>query len=163
MINVEEIRKDFPIFKRFEKENIVYLDNAATTQKPKSVIDSVVDFYENHNSNVHRGVYRVGEEATDLYNRSRENVAKFIGASENQIIFVRNATEALNLAASGLTSMLKEGDEVLISRMEHHSNIVPWQIQGAARKLNLKFIEWLQFFRQFPCSPDIVSVLCPHC
>ena len=100
MINVEEIRKDFPIFKRFEKENIVYLDNAATTQKPKSVIDSVVDFYENHNSNVHRGVYRVGEEATDLYNRSRENVAKFIGASENQIIFVRNATEALNLAAS---------------------------------------------------------------
>ena len=141
MINVEEIRKDFPIFKRFEKENIVYLDNAATTQKPKSVIDSIVDFYENHNSNVHRGVYRVGEEATDLYNRSRENVAKFIGASENQIIFVRNATEALNLAASGLTSMLKEGDEVLISRMEHHSNIVPWQIQTVARNLNLKFID----------------------
>ena len=141
MINVEEIRKDFPIFRRFERDGIIYLDNAATTQKPKAVIDSIVDFYENHNSNVHRGVYRVGEEATDLYNKSRENVAKFIGASANNIVFVRNATEGLNLAASGLTSKLNEGDEVLISRMEHHSNIVPWQIQSANRKVRLKFIE----------------------
>ena len=141
MINVDEIRKDFPIFKRFEREGIVYLDNAATTQKPKSVIDSIVNFYENHNSNVHRGVYRIGEEATEMYNQSRENIAKFVGAKANSIIFVRNATEALNLTASGLASMMKEGDEVLVSRMEHHSNIVPWQIQAANRKIRLKFIE----------------------
>ncbi|MCL5888381.1 MAG: SufS family cysteine desulfurase [Candidatus Thermoplasmatota archaeon] len=141
MINVDEIRKDFPIFKRFEREGIVYLDNAATTQKPRSVIDSVVNFYENHNSNVHRGVYRIGEEATELYNRSRENIAKFVGAKANNIVFVRNATEALNLTASGLVSVMGEGDEVLVSRMEHHSNIVPWQIQAANRKIGLKFIE----------------------
>ncbi len=141
MIDVEKIREDFPIYKRFLREGIIYLDNAATTQKPISVINAIVDYYENHNSNVHRGVYRVGEEATDLYNGSRENIANFIKAKPENIVFVRNATEGLNLAASGLVSLLNDGDEILLSRMEHHSNIVPWQIQSTRKNIRLKFIE----------------------
>ncbi len=139
-MDVESIREDFPIFKRFLREGIIYLDNAATTQRPYAVINAVTDFLENHYANVHRGVYRVGEEATELYNKSREKIATFVGGKPSNIVFVRNATEALNLGASGLSSMLKPGDEVLISRMEHHSNIVPWQLLKGRNKFELKFI-----------------------
>ncbi len=123
----ERIKEDFPIFHNLG-ENFTYLDSAATSQKPYSVINALSDFYSRHNSNVHRGIYRLSEEATDLYGRSRENVSRFIGSSDpRQIVFVRNTTEALNLLAYSLGHDLVEGDEILLTIMEHHSNIVPWQ------------------------------------
>ncbi len=141
MFDPEEIRSHFPIFKRFEKEGIIYLDNAATTQKPSEVIEAIVSYYENSNSNVHRGVYRIGEEATDLYNKSRENIASFIGGKPEGTIFVRNATEGLNLAASSLSRMIGKDGEIIVSRMEHHSNIVPWQIASQNTGIRLKMME----------------------
>jgi cysteine desulfurase/selenocysteine lyase len=141
LIDVDEIRDHFPIFKRFKAEGIIYLDNAATTQKPREVINAIVNYYENHNSNVHRGVYRIGEESTELYNKSRENIGAFIGAKPQNIIFVRNATEGLNLAASGVVSMMKDRGEVLLSQMEHHSNIVPWQIQAQRKNIKINYIQ----------------------
>lgn len=127
MLSSEQIKKDFPFFNK-EGNNLIFLDNAATTQKPGTVIEAISDFYTNHNSNVHRGIYRLSEEATDLYWHSRENVSSFIGSKDpRQLVFVRNATEALNLLAYTLGKGLKSGDEVLLTIMEHHSNIVPWQ------------------------------------
>lgn len=129
MIFSDEIKKDFPIFdRRFDSQELVYLDNAATTQKPRQVIDAVSDFYRNHNSNVHRGIHKLSEDATLLYDDSRKNIANFIGAREDrELVFVRNTTEALNLLSYTLGRSLRSGDEVLLSVMEHHSNIVPWQ------------------------------------
>ena len=129
MLNPAKIKNDFPIFRRkIEGKEIIYLDNAATTQKPKSVIDAIKDYYENFNSNVHRGIYKLSEEATDMYEKARRNVSDFIGGTDpNGLVFVRNATEALNLLASSIGQSLKRDDEVLITLMEHHSNIVPWQ------------------------------------
>lgn len=128
MIFSDDIKKDFPIFNRkFNSHDIVYLDNAATTQKPIQVIEAISDFYRNHTSNVHRGIHRLSEEATVMFDSSRKNIAEFIGARENELIFVRNTTEALNFLSYTLGRSLKEGDEVLLSVMEHHSNIVPWQ------------------------------------
>lgn len=125
MFDAESLRKDFPMFRERE---IVYLDNAATTQKPQRVIDAVSDYYRNSYSNVHRGVYRLSEEATGLYENARENISGFVNAgTENSLIFVRNTTEALNLLSYSLGHDLKSGDEVLLTQMEHHSNIVPWQ------------------------------------
>ncbi len=135
-----EIREHFPIFKRFGREGIVYLDNAATTQKPTEVIEAVVDFYTNYCSNVHRGVYRLGEEATEKFNKARENIGNFIGAKDNEIVFVRNTTEALNLLANSLGSKLGEGDEIILSNSEHHSNIVPWQMLRERKNVKIKFI-----------------------
>lgn len=127
MLSSEQIKKDFPFFAR-DGNNLNFLDNAATTQKPEVVIEAVSDFYRNHNSNVHRGIYRLSEEATDLYWHSRENISSFIGSRDpRQIVFVRNTTEALNLLAYTLGKGLHSGDEVLLTIMEHHSNIVPWQ------------------------------------
>ncbi|MGC9122999.1 MAG: cysteine desulfurase [Thermoplasmata archaeon] len=127
-MNVERIREDFPIFKRLiNGRRIVYLDNAATTQKPYDVINSIKEYYENYNANVHRSIYSLGENSTELYENSRRNVAKFINADENEIIFTRNTTEGLNLLSFSLFfSFLKRDDKILISMMEHHSNILPW-------------------------------------
>ncbi len=140
-IDVEEIRSHFPIFERFSRDNIIYLDNAATTQKPREVVEAITSFYYNSNSNVHRGVYRTGEEASELYNHSRENIAGFIGASPDELVFVRNATEALNIAATCLPELAGKDSEVLISRMEHHSNIVPWQIASKRVGITTKMME----------------------
>lgn len=131
MFNVEKIREDFPILKRkINGHDLVYLDNAATSQKPQSVIDLIADYYSCHNANVHRGVHTLAEEATGLYETARDKVAKFINArSASEIVFVRNTTEALNLVVwSWAKKNLKEGDEILLSEMEHHSNLVPWQL-----------------------------------
>ncbi len=123
----ERIKEDFPIFRNLGS-GYVYLDSAATSQKPMSVIKAISDFYLYNNSNVHRGIYRLSEEATEMYGRSRENVSNFIGSHDpGQIVFVRNATEALNLLSYTLGWELVSGDEILITIMEHHSNIVPWQ------------------------------------
>jgi cysteine desulfurase/selenocysteine lyase len=131
MFNVEKIRKDFPIL--HQKVNgypLVYLDNAATTQKPQMVIDAIKDYYEHYNSNVHRGVHDLSARATLAYENAREKIAHFIGArNSHECIFVRGTTEAINLVANSyFLPMLQEGDEIVLTHMEHHANIVPWQL-----------------------------------
>jgi cysteine desulfurase/selenocysteine lyase len=129
-IDVQRVRADFPILQRHVNGRpLIYLDNAATTQKPRQVIDALVDFYTNTNANVHRGVHTLSVEATDAYEAARERMARFIGAQHaEEIVFVRNTTEALNLVAvSWGRANLKPGDEILVSLLEHHSNLIPWQ------------------------------------
>lgn len=127
---VEKIRKDFPILER--KVNgypLVYLDNAATAQTPKQVMDAIVDYYSNYNANIHRGVHALSQEATDKYEQARIKIQKhFNAAKSHEIIFTSGTTHGINLVANGFSSILKEGDEILVSAMEHHSNIVPWQM-----------------------------------
>ncbi|HLG24665.1 MAG TPA: cysteine desulfurase [Candidatus Nanoarchaeia archaeon] len=138
-----ELRKDFPILDRkVHGRDLVYFDNAATSQKPKSVIDTIDFYYKNYNANVHRSIHSLGEQATEEYEKSREKVADFIKSPLPQnIIFTKNSTESLNLLAYSLTSKLKQGDEIVISQMEHHSNFVPWQQLAKQRGLKLNFIE----------------------
>ena len=137
-LDINKIRADFPIFTKHPK--LAYLDNAATSQKPQQVIDAVTTFYTDQNSNIHRGVYTLSQEATDTYEGVRAKVAKFINAhSANEIVFVRGATEAINLVAQTFGRVnVGEGDEVLITEMEHHSNIVPWQILCEEKGAKLK-------------------------
>ena len=127
--NLENIREDFPILdQEINGSPLAYFDNAASTQKPKAVIDAVKNYYEQNHSNVHRGVHSLSVRATELYEGSRKKIAQFINAnSPNEIIFTRGTTESINILASSLSGLVKEGDEILISTMEHHSNIVPWQ------------------------------------
>lgn len=131
MFNAQSIRDDFPILSTMMNDKpLIYLDNAATSQKPLSVIEAVEGFYKEGNANIHRGVFRLSEQATTQYEATRGRFAKFISAEkDSEIIFVKGVTEAINLISYGFTqSILKEGDEILISGMEHHANIVPWQI-----------------------------------
>ncbi len=141
---LDEIRNDFPILKRLVNgKPLVYLDNAATSQKPQAVIDALTQYYTFDNANIHRGLYFLSELATEQYESSRLKVKEFINAmSVSEIVFVRGATEAVNLVASSLsnTRHFNEGDEVIISNMEHHSNIVPWQFICEKNKLSLKVI-----------------------
>lgn len=127
---VEKIRKDFPILSR--KVNgypLVYFDNAATAQTPKQVMDVIVDYYSNYNANIHRGVHSLSQEATDKYEQSRIKIQKHFNARKaHEIIFTSGTTHGINLVANGFSSILEEGDEILVSAMEHHSNIVPWQM-----------------------------------
>ena len=142
--NFHDIKKDFPIFSRqINGRDLVYLDSAATTQKPIEVIDSITSYYKNCNSNIHRGIYSISIEATELYENARNTIAKFINAnSSREIIFTRNATEAINLVANAWVSAnLKEGDSIILTEMEHHSNLVPWQIIAKKLKLKLNFIK----------------------
>ena len=143
MIDIESIRGDFPILGReVYGKKLVYLDNAATTQKPRCVIDSISEAYTNVNANVHRGIHFLSQQATDMMEAARENVCRFIGAdSTEEIIFTRGTTESINLLASSFSqAFLKEGDEVVVSGMEHHSNIVPWQLQAERVGFRLKVI-----------------------
>ncbi|MDW0164593.1 MAG: cysteine desulfurase [Nitrososphaeraceae archaeon] len=130
IVNSYELRNDFPIFKKkINGKDLVYLDNASTTQKPYSVINSITDFYSNYNSNIHRAVYQLAEEATELYEQSRKKIANFINVRPEEIVFTRNTTESINLIAhSWARSNLKKDDVIAITEIEHHSNIVPWQI-----------------------------------
>ena len=130
IVNSYALRNDFPIFKKkINGKELVYLDNASTTQKPYSVIDSITDFYTNYNSNIHRAVYQLAEEATELYEQSRKKIANFINACPEEIVFTRNTTESINLIAhSWARSNLKKDDGIALTELEHHSNIVPWQI-----------------------------------
>ncbi|MGY8920115.1 MAG: aminotransferase class V-fold PLP-dependent enzyme [Flavobacteriales bacterium] len=129
-INVEEIRKDFPILKRkVNGKNLVYFDNAATSQTPKVVIDSIVSYYSNYNSNIHRGVHALSQEATDAYEDSRVKFQKHFNAKNSfEIIFTSGTTHSINLVANGFKKILKKDDEIIVSQLEHHSNIVPWQM-----------------------------------
>ena len=129
--DVERVRLDFPILEReVHGKRLVYLDNAASSQKPRAVIRAVSHYYESYNANIHRGVHTLSEEATSAYEEARAKVARFVGARETkEVVFVRGTTEAINLVAQAYTRpRLRPGDEILISHMEHHSNIVPWQI-----------------------------------
>lgn len=141
MYQIEDVRKDFPILsKTIYNKPLVYLDNAATTQKPLSVIEAMNNEYLNVNSNVHRGVHWLSQQATELHESARETLRKFINAkSTNEIIFTRGTTESINLvAASFVEGFMNAGDEVIVSEMEHHSNIVPWQLQMARKGIALK-------------------------
>ena len=143
MIDVDNIRRDFPILGReVYGKPLVYLDNAATTQKPQCVIDAITDAYCNVNANVHRGIHFLSQQATDMMEAARDKVRLFIGAgSTEEIIFTRGTTESINLLASSFAeAFLKEGDEIIISGMEHHSNIVPWQIQAGKYGFKIKVI-----------------------
>lgn len=143
MYDIQKIREDFPILDReVYGKPLIYLDNGATTQKPRQVVEAITDEYYSVNANVHRGVHFLSQQATELYEASRETVRRFINArSSNEIVFTRGTTESINLLASSFAdSQMKEGDEVIVSVMEHHSNIVPWQLQAARKGIVLKVI-----------------------
>lgn len=143
MYDVNKIREDFPILSRtVYGKPLVYLDNGATTQKPRCVVDAMVEEYYSVNANVHRGVHFLSQQATNLHEASRETVRRFINAgSTNEIVFTRGTTESINLVASSFVeSQMKEGDEVIVSVMEHHSNIVSWQLQAMRKGIVLKVI-----------------------
>ena len=130
VFNVTQIREDFPILQRqVNGKPLVYLDNAATSQKPKQVLDCIVDYYTRYNSNIHRGVHTLSQEATEAYEQARQKIQKHFNIAKSQeVIFTSGTTHGINLVANGFTDFLNEGDEVLVSAMEHHSNIVPWQM-----------------------------------
>lgn len=141
--DVQKIREDFPILSRsVYNKPLIYLDNGATTQKPRQVVESITDEYYSVNANVHRGVHFLSQQATNLHEASRETVRKFINARRiSEIVFTRGTTESINLVASTFAdSQMKEGDEVIVSVMEHHSNIVSWQLQAARKGIVLKVI-----------------------
>ncbi len=169
MIDIDKIRKDFPILqKQIHGKPLVYLDNAATTQKPKSVIDSIVEYYSEYNSNIHRGVHYLSQKATEKYEETRDIVQQFINAkSRDEIVFVRGATEAINLiAATYGVENINRNDEILISHMEHHSNIVPWQLlcERTGAKLTVAPIDddgsiiWEDFIRLLSARTKLVSI-----
>ncbi len=171
VLDVEKIRRDFPILKRrVHGKRLVYLDNAATTQKPKVVIDALVDYYTKYNSNVHRSVYTLGEEATAAYESARGKTARFVGAKPNELVFVRGTTEATNLVRFAWGEKnVKKGDVLVTTLMEHHSNIVPWQLLAKSRGATLKFVglqpdgtlDMVSFESLLREAPKLVAVT--HC
>ncbi|MEE1143456.1 MAG: cysteine desulfurase [Bacteroidales bacterium] len=141
-MDIKEIKKDFPILDiKVNNKPLIYLDNAATTQKPIQVIEAISDYYKNYNANVHRGVHTLSQIATDKFEAVREQIKNFINAKESsEIIYTRGTTESINLLASSLSYQLEEDDEIIISESEHHSNIVPWQIACQRTKAKLKVL-----------------------
>ena len=168
-LDIAALRKKFPILhQKINGNDLVYFDNAATTQKPKAVIQALVDYYSGYNSNIHRGIHTLAEKATHAFEETRVAAQHFIGASEKEeIIFVRGVTEAINLVANCLgRSLLKSGDEIILSGLEHHSNIVPWQIVAEERGAIIKVIpvtssgelDLLQFEKLLSGKTKVVSV-----
>ena len=153
MYDINKIRKDFPILSRkiYDKP-LVYLDNAATTQKPLCVLDAMREEYLNVNSNVHRGVHWMSQQATELHEAARETIRKFINArSTAEVVFTRGTTEGLNLIASSYSDgFMQTGDEVIVSEMEHHSNIVPWQLAAQRKGIVVKVIPCLLYTSPSP-------------
>ncbi|MDO5972253.1 cysteine desulfurase [Flavivirga aquimarina] len=142
MFNVQDIRKDFPILSRkVNGKSLVYFDNAATSQTPQQVIDAIIDYYANYNANIHRGVHTLSQEATDLYEQARQKIqAHFNAKFSHEIILTSGTTDSINLVANGFSSLLKKGDEIIVSALEHHSNIVPWQMLCERTGASLKVI-----------------------
>ncbi|AYN66170.1 cysteine desulfurase [Euzebyella marina] len=142
MLNAQKIRKDFPILSReVNGKPLVYLDNAATSQTPQQVIEVIVDYYSSYNANIHRGVHFLSQEATDKYEQARQKIQRHFNASKaKEIIFTSGTTHGINLVANGFSSLLQKGDEILVSAMEHHSNIVPWQMLAERTGAILKVI-----------------------
>ena len=146
MINVDKIREDFPILKRtVHGKPLVYFDNAATSQTPQIVIDAIVDYYSNYNANIHRGVHTLSQEATDKYEEARIKIQHHFNAKKAyEIILTSGTTHSINMVASGFASLLKKGDEIIVSALEHHSNIVPWQMLCEKTGATLKVIPMLE-------------------
>ena len=146
MIDIFKIREDFPILSRkVNGQNLIYFDNAATSQTPRQVIDVITDYYTRLNSNIHRGVHRLSQEATDAYEEARIKIQQhFNVAKPYEIIFTSGTTESINLVASGFRKLLKPEDELVISALEHHSNIVPWQMLCEKTGAKLKVIPMTQ-------------------
>jgi len=142
LLDIQSIRKDFPVLNRqVNGKPLVYFDNAATSQTPKQVIQSIVDYYENYNANIHRGVHTLSQEATEAYEKARHTLQAHLNAARpEEIILTSGTTHSINIVASGFASLLKEGDELLVSAMEHHSNIVPWQMACEKSGAQLKVI-----------------------
>ncbi|MGJ8548291.1 aminotransferase class V-fold PLP-dependent enzyme [Winogradskyella wichelsiae] len=142
MFDVQKIRKDFPILNRkVNGKPLIYFDNAATSQTPQQVIDVIVDYYTNYNANIHRGVHSLSQEATDAYEQARIKIQKHFNAKQPyEIIYTAGTTHSINLVANGFTSLLQKGDEIIVSALEHHSNIVPWQMLCARTGAELKVI-----------------------
>lgn len=142
MFDINTIREDFPILKReVHGKPLIYFDNGATSQTPKQVIDTIVDYYTNYNANIHRGVHTLSQEATDKYEEARVKIQKHFNAKHSyEMIFTAGTTESINIIASGFSSLLKEGDEVIVSALEHHSNIVPWQMMCEKTGAQLKVL-----------------------
>src|SRR5215208_336704 len=140
---LDEIRSDFPVLaRRVNGKPLVYVDNAATAQKPASVIEAISSYYRNSNANIHRSMHELAAEATELYEAARTRVAAFVGVQPEEIVFVRNATEAINLVRyTWAREQVGPGDTVAISRMEHHSNVVPWQLLCEERQARLAYVE----------------------
>ncbi len=137
----ESIRKDFPILRRkIYGKQIAYLDNAATSQKPKQVIESVKNYYEQNNANVHRSIHTLSEEATELYEGAHKKIGKFINAELEEVIFTKNTTESINMVAYSFLKGLRKGDKIVLTEMEHHSNIVPWQQLAIEKGVNVEFV-----------------------
>ena len=135
------LKQDFPILQRkIHGKPLIYLDNAATTQKPEAVLKAMDNYYRTYNSNVHRGIYTLSEEATSKYEQVRDTVAKFLNSEREEIIFTKGTTDGLNMLANCLTETLKPGDEILLTEMEHHSNLVPWQQLAKKKKIVVKYI-----------------------
>ena len=140
--DVHSIREDFPILKRkVNGHPLVYLDNAATSQKPQQVIDCIVDYYSNYNANIHRGVHTLSQEATDAYELARKTLQTHFNISKShEVIFTSGTTHGINMIANGFSTLLNQGDEVIVSALEHHSNIVPWQMLCERTGAQLKVI-----------------------
>ena len=134
-----DVKKDFPIFEN--NPELIYMDNAATTQKPWQVINAVREFYERHNSNVHRGIYNLSEKATEKFGEARKTIADFINASSDEIIFTSGTTDSLNSLSRVIDSLVgKEKNEIVLTETEHHSNLVPWQQIARKKNWKLRFI-----------------------
>ena len=142
-LDVARIRKDFPIFTRTIRDGkkLVYLDSGATSQKPQSVIDAEIDFYTNHNAAAHRGAHQLAEEATEAMESARQIVADFLGGDVDEIVFTKSATESLNLLAYSYTSLITKDDSIVVTEMEHHANLIPWQQLGERTGATLKWLE----------------------
>ncbi|MBI2107335.1 cysteine desulfurase [Candidatus Woesearchaeota archaeon] len=141
-LDIEKIRNDFPILsQKVNGKNLIYLDNSATSQKPQKVIDAITEYYKSYNSNVHRAIHSLGEKATLKFEEAHEKVAKFINAEKEEIIFTRNTTESLNLLAYSLGKNITSKDNVVITEMEHHSNIIPWQQLCKRTGAELRYIK----------------------
>ena len=142
-LDVARIRKDFPIFTRTirDRKKLVYLDSGATSQKPQSVIDAEIDFYTNHNAAAHRGAHQLAEEATEAMESARQIVADFLGGDVDEIVFTKSATESLNLLAYSYTSLITNDDSIVVTEMEHHANLIPWQQLGERTGATLKWFE----------------------
>ena len=143
MIDFIKYREDFPILKRkISEHDLIFFDNAATTQKPNQVIDTVADYYRNYNSNIHRSVYTLGDESEKIYEESKELVRKFINASSyEEVIYTSGTTESMNFIARILEQDVCEDDEIILTYMEHHANIIPWQQLAKRKNLVLKYLE----------------------
>lgn len=170
-LDVERLREDFPILRRkVHGKRLVYLDNAATTQKPVQVIRTLIDYYEMHNSNIHRSVHLLGEEATEAYEQARAKVASFVGCSPQEVVFNRGTTESINLVRFAWGEKnVKKGDTIVTTMMEHHSNIVPWQLLAKKKGARLKYaqlkkdgtLDMDSLFSLIEQSPSLVAIT--HC